>query len=239
MRNRKQTKVLKLTLDEQLSAIGMMISSRSLTSKEIECVDIEEALASAFVSLNHSEDLRLLSLLLSWVSIHGSSVVIEKLMKILLRKQTAGEVVQFAALIARFAERAGFKRWKTLIAFTPQNLVIVGPSKLAQSLVDLRGEEKWSENCGFFVPKGSAPVDSKWVLARESLAGINRQYRNRLIYGGQWRADIITAIELGAKTPTEASRISGASYEPCHRVMSELKDAGMLTSKDRPLRKAI
>ena len=239
MRNRKQVRAPILTLDEQLSAIGLMISVRSLTSKEIESVDIEESLATAFVSLNDPEDQRLLSLLLSWVSIHGSSVIIEKLTKILRRKQTAGEVVQFAALIARFAERAGFKRWKILADFAPKNLVIVGPAQLAQSLVDLRGEESWSENSGFIVPKGAASVDAKWVLARDSLARINRQYRNRLIYGGQWRADIVTATERGAKTPMQASKMCGASYEPCHRVMSELKDAGILNSVDKPLQKVI
>ena len=73
MRNRKHVRAPILTLDEQLSAIGLMISVRSLTSKEIESVDIEESLATAFVSLNDPEDQRLLSRLLSWVSIHGSS----------------------------------------------------------------------------------------------------------------------------------------------------------------------
>jgi hypothetical protein len=83
------------------------------------------------------------------------------------------------------------------------------------------------KDSGFLVPKGVVEINPKWTLARASLARLNRQYRNRLIYGAQWRADIITAFELGADTPTKASRMSGASYEPCHRVLGELQAAGL------------
>ena len=55
-----------------------------------------------------------------------------------------------------------------------------------------------------------------------------QQYRNRLIYGAQWKADINTAIENGARLPAEGSCATGASYEPCHRVFSELAAAEMM-----------
>ena len=64
---------------------------------------------------------------------------------------------------------------------------------------------------GLRSPKGAIRTDPKWTLSREALAAINRQYRNRLIYGPQWRADIVTAVKRGATTPAEASRLSGAS----------------------------
>jgi len=50
---------------------------------------------------------------------------------------------------------------------------------------------------------------------------LNHQYRNRLICGPQRKADIITAIENGARLPAEAIRATGASYKPCHRVFCE------------------
>jgi hypothetical protein len=216
-----------------------MTSTRSLTSKEIDSVDIEETLVKACVSLNKTGDQRLLSLLLSWVSIHGGSVIIEKLTKILLRRQILGDNVEFVALIAKFAEKSGFKRWKILANFAPRIPLVVGPFELAQSLIDMRGEEDWSKDSGFIIPKKTISIDSKWILARNALAQINHQYKNRLVYGPQWRADIITAIELGAKTPTEVSKMCGASYEPCHRVMSELKDAGILNGKEKAVRRVI
>ena len=82
---------------------------------------------------------------------------------------------------------------------------------MSASLLKLRGEEEWSRGSGFTLPKGVVRTDPKWTLSREALAAINRQYRNRLIYGPQWRADIVTAVKRGATTPAEASRLSGAS----------------------------
>ena len=50
---------------------------------------------------------------------------------------------------------------------------------------------------------------------------MNRQYRNRYLYGPSWRADIVTAIESGATSPAEIVRRLGCSYEPAHRVFRE------------------
>ena len=60
------------------------------------------------------------------------------------------------------------------------------------------------------------------------LTELYHQYRNHLLYGAQWKADIITAIESIARTPAEASRATGARYDPCDRVFSELAAAGMM-----------
>lgn len=94
---------------------------------------------------------------------------------------------------------------------------------------------------------GSAVIVEKLmkILRRQSSEGSPLYfaallaYKNRLIYGAQWRADIITAIERGAKTPTEISRMCGASYESCHRVLSELKDAGIFEGPGKRMRRVV
>jgi hypothetical protein len=155
-------------------------------------------------------------------------VIIEKLSKILDRHARNGTSVEYAALLGRFAAAEGHKRWHALLSHAPKTPRIVGPSDLALSLLKLRGDESWARDAGFLVPRGSLNVETKWTLSRSALARLNLQYRNRLVYGAQWRADIITAIERGAQTPAEASRASGASYEPCHRVFGELVAAGVV-----------
>lgn len=225
------TKVL--SLDQKLAGIGLMVSSKSLLVSEMARVDIESTLAEAFVALLDERNLRLLLPVFTWIEVHGSSVIIEKLIKILSKSASDKQDTSLAALFAKFALLAGHKRWSTvankfkLKLATPR---LLGPSDMAASLVSLRGEESWSKDSGYIVAKGLISSNSKWVLSRKALAKLNHQYRNRLIYGPQWRADIITAYEQGAKTPTEASRISGASYEPCHRVKVELEAAGLLAS---------
>ena len=220
-----------LGLNDRLAAIGIMMSARSLSPGEVESEDIEAVLADAMIELSRSTvELRLFGPLLSWVAEHGSAVIVEKLIKILRARAGEGADVSHAALVGKFAQTKGHKRWSTVVenfAPTQRPLRIFGPADLAVSLLALRGEEEWARGSGFRIPKGAAVTQAKWALSRQSLAKRNRRYRNRLIYGAQWRADIITAYQLGARTPTEASQMSGASYEPCYRVKSELEAAGV------------
>jgi hypothetical protein len=222
-----------LSLDEKLAGIGLMVSSKPLSKSDVAMVDIESTLAEAFIALLDESNLRLLVPVFTWTEVHGSSVIIEKLIKVLIKHSADLHDTSLAALFARFALQTGHKRWSTvakkftLKTSTPR---LLGPSDMAASLVSLRGEESWAKDSGYRVAKGLITPNYKWVLSRKALAKLNPQYRNRLIYGPQWRADIITAYEQGAKTPAEASRISGASYEPCHRVKVELEAAGLLAS---------
>ncbi len=227
-KNAKKT----LTFEETLAAIGVMTSTRQLASDAITSVDIEETLADAVTSFaDKDSDQRWLGPVLAWVDVHGASVIIEKLAKILKRRIKLGSNVEFVSLLAAFAMRSGHKRWRTLIHFAPKKERYVGHPDLAPSLVNLRGYEDWAKSVNFIVAKGSLLAQRKWTLSQSSLATQNLQYRNRLIYGSQWRADIITAFERGARTPAEASRLSGASYEPCHRVFRELEAAGVIVEK--------
>jgi hypothetical protein len=201
-----------------------------MSPASIQRADIEETLVEGAVDLGRGGDLKLLGPLLSWVAVHGSAVIIEKLVKMLRGRQASGDDIEFIGLLAAMALEHGHKRWSIIAerfapdAARPRH---VGPVDLSEPLLRLKGEEDWSKGSGFLVPKGSAAINQKWVLSRSALAKQHRQYRNRLIYGAQWRADIITAYELGASTPAEASRMTGASYEPCYRVKSELEAAGV------------
>lgn len=218
------------SVEQRLSSIGIMAASTELFAKDRDRIDIEATLASAFVQFSEDESfLRYLGPTFSWIEEHGHSVIAEKLVKYLECLQRAEKDVVFAALAGAYACSKGMRRWAALQRFSaPDSERFVGPSELARSLIKLRGEETWAIGSGLRLPKGTMRTDRKWVLSREALAKINRQYRNRLVYGAQWRADIITATEFGARTAAEASRLSGASYEPCHRVLGELLAAGKI-----------
>lgn len=222
-----------LSLDEKLAAIGIMLSSKPLSKQDVSQVDIESTLVEAFVALADVANFRLLLPIFTWIEVHGSSVIIEKLVKFLIKSSAAGQETSIAGLVAKFALLKRHKRWSVVAKKFTQSAVspkFLGPDDIAASLLALRGEENWSRDSGYKVPLGVITPNRKWVLSSKALAILHHQYRNRLIYGPQWRADIITAYEQGAKTPTEASRISGASYEPCHRVKVELEAAGRLAS---------
>jgi len=95
------------------------------------------------------------------------------------------------------------------------------PKEISESAISLKGPIDYLLKFNFRVPKGSIRIRPSDVLTPPELIRSHRQYRNRFIYGPSWRADIMTAIEKGARTPTEIMKATGCSYEPAYRVFHE------------------
>jgi len=202
----------KISLDQKLQYIGFQISGPRKINFE-QWIDIENTLYEA--TLEISIDSRLFSLICSWVSVHGDYVIIEKLMK-LQRKINSPWLVAVAICAANL----GFHQWKRLIKKQRGTFSLVDQN-LALSSISIKGEEPQFRNKGFLIPKGSIRIRSSDALDPEHLVRSNSQYRNRLLFGASWRADIITAIEKGMKTPYEIAKVLGCSYEPAHRIFKE------------------
>jgi hypothetical protein len=209
-----------MDLYTRLASIGINVSSEQ---KLYSFADIEKTLV--FAAEQIPNDKRLLSLLLSWIKLHGERVNIERLKKLATKDQPI-----WLSLMAHFASDCGQTRWKILINDFSQGKYALGDKDLTQSLISMRGEESWSAGSAFLIPKHSVSIDEKFILNAFQLAKINSHYRNKLIYGSNWRADIITAIQAGAKNPFQAAKISHSSYEPAHRAFDELKTADVLDS---------
>jgi hypothetical protein len=62
-------------------------------------------------------------------------------------------------------------------------------------------------------------------MTAEDLIKSNLQYKNRFIYGANWRADIITAIQFGYDNPSKIKDLIGCSYEPANRIFKQYKMA--------------
>lgn len=199
-------------LYQKLSYMGLQLASiKNIKSKD--WLDIENTLHEA--SLEIANDSSLFSLLCSWVSVHGDYVIIEKLMK-LQKKNNSPWLIA----IAICASNLGFHQWKRLIKKQPQEFALVDKD-LAMSAIAIKGEEPCFRKSGFLIPKGSLRIRVLDVKTTEVLVKKNHQFRNRLIFGASWRADIITAIEMGMKTPYKIAKILGCSYEPAHRIFKE------------------
>nr|BFD68584.1 hypothetical protein HAGR004_36060 [Bdellovibrio sp. HAGR004] len=199
-------------LDRKLAYMGIQLANTKAGSSA-EWLDLEGTLYEASLEVPH--DGRLFSLLCSWVAVHGDYVIIEKLMK--LQKKAFSP---WLVAIAICAANLGFHQWKRLIK-KPKEVIALGDVKLALSSIALKGEEPHFRENGFLIPKGSIRIRASDVLSQERLAKKNPQYRNRLLFGSCWRADIITAIEAGMKTPYQISKTLGCTYEPAHRIFKE------------------
>jgi hypothetical protein len=201
-----------ISLDQKLSFIGVQLASVKKI-KHAQWIDIENTLYEA--TLDVPRDSRLFLLLCSWVSVHGDYVVIEKLMKLQKKKNSPWLVA-----LSICALNMGFHQWKRLIK-KQQGLHALVSTELALSSIGLKGEEPHFRKNGFLIPIGTLRVRPSDAEIPERLLKKNPQYRNRLLFGASWRADIVTAIEMGMNTPYQIAKTLGCSYEPAHRIFKE------------------
>lgn len=66
-------------------------------------------------------------------------------------------------------------------------------------------------------------VAEKKITKRELWAQNNIFVHNRILFGCNWRADIISVIEIGAESPTEIKNRLKCSYETAHRVFNDYR----------------
>lgn len=204
------------SLDARLQAIGIRLaSSRKLSPPKAEA-DIERTILAAVNEL--PQDLRLASLLFTWVKVHGEYVITEKLAKLV--KSGTVEHRDWLSALAAFAVHNKYHKWSKLIVRRRKPVHLL-PLEMSELPIRMRGAEPWLESQGILLPVGSLRIREDDVFGPSELARKNRQYRNRYLYGPSWRADIITAIEAGCTTPTEIKERVGCSYEPAHRVFRE------------------
>lgn len=207
------------TIFDKLASIGCQFSEVTLIS-----VDIEETLAEAIEALPFSKEKgRLLKVLFSWTAENGNQVIVEKLAKILKKKAAEGADVSYAALLGAFAVSQKIHKWDKLKKFMPENIVTISDRQRVSAEI-----EEWAQAVNFSLQKGGIKTDSKYTLNRSQIATMHRQYRNRLIYGAQYRADIVTLTQLGITTVKEIVQLIGISREPASRILTDLRDAGFI-----------
>ncbi len=203
--------------NKALACIGIRLGGVSIRPRDTSDHDIERVLLRGAAEMRR--DGRLASLLFSWIHVHADHVIVEKLRKLVRSAEDEDQALGVSALAA-YAASQGRHKWKKLIRRqSPKACLFTGRS--ASSAIRLKGAEPWAEEQGILIARGSLRIRPADILAPNELARLSLQYRNRLLFGASWRADIITAIQQGAATATEVMKRVGCSYEPAHRVRRE------------------
>lgn len=214
----------RVSFDQRLRAIGFRISYAAVdvplgVSEQLEC-DIERTLLDALDRAHVENDGRLRSLIFSWFAVHHDRLVIEKFFKLsknIIPKHGSNPLTNAIAVYGVILGTHAFRRY---IERTPENEFLLSKDE-SESFAQIQGyKEDWLKY-GVKVPAKMIRIRTDDALTESELARINLQYRNRLLIGTSWRADIVTAIQLGARTPAEVVRQIGCSYEPAHRVFRE------------------
>ncbi len=200
----------------KLESIGFRVSHSGDYSHSKE-PDIEKILVEACYHVDTEG--RLLGLLVTWMKVHGSHVIADKFFKEYEdAKEYLGESPWFAALCAymyslkdhRF--KKGVKKLKKPHSFGNRDQT---------SLIKLKGAVDYFEEINIMVPTSALRIREQDVLSVNELVKINHQYRNRYIYGANWRSEIITSIQEGAQNPNQVAKLLGIARSRVGIVFKE------------------
>lgn len=180
--------------------------------------DIEETFVLAI--LEAKSDFRLLGLLVTWIKIYGGHMILEKLFK-KANEHNLTEDDPILNFLCGVAILNGHVKWRYWLKASRKHPIYPTDKDSLKSLISVRGEDPDLAKLGIHVPIGYLKSKEANVLSPEELLKINHQYKNRLIFGANWRADIVTAIESGSQNAFQISKKIGCSYEPAYRVSRE------------------
>ncbi len=203
-------------LNTAISRIGFRISSNDLDKSTEDFIDLEETLIKALYAAK--TDGRLLSLIFSWQKINGEYLITEKFFKIRDRYQKILGPNHLINAFCAFSLHIGIHKFKkgSVRLKSVQFLLREAPAAIKSS-----GAVAWLKDINILCANDHFVLKTESVMTPIELVKHNLQFRNRLMYGANWRADIITAIQLGIENPSQIKELIGCSYEPANRIFKQ------------------
>jgi hypothetical protein len=171
--------------------------------------NIEDTLLAASVEGMEHDDLRVLSALTTWLSVHHQRVNADRLIRIV---STRGEqrVLAYWAAIAHWLN--GDRRLSRLTALAPKQRVHLLRAGSAFQL-KRRGEDPRFDSSALAVPQGVLRDRDADVLTPQQLAARHRAYFQRVQMGPSYRADLWALLEKEPSLPpAELARRAYGSF---------------------------
>ena len=205
-----------LNIDTALSKIGFRISSPRIDLKSKIYIDIEETLIKALYEAR--SDGRLLSLIFSWQDVNGQYLITEKFFKLRDRYQKILGANHLINAFCAYSVFIGLHKYKKGSIRLKKETFLLRESPVA---VKSSGAVIWLKEINILCPNSHFTLKPESIMSPKELIKNNLQFRNRLIYGANWRSDIITAIQMGVENPSKIKELLGCSYEPANRIYKE------------------
>ena len=202
-------------LFKELESIGFRVSSPHPALNEIP--DIERTLIKSLYYIDIEG--RLLGLIFSWLQVHGTHLNADKFFKEYSEaKKYLGETPWFSGVCSYMYAQKDHRFKKGIKKIhKPHSL----GNKDQSSLIKLKGSVDFLEQVGIMAPTSALRIRQQDVMSSDELIKMNIQYRNRFIYGSNWRSEIITTIQNGAQNPNQVSKILGLARSRVGIVFKE------------------
>ncbi len=181
---------------------------------------IEDTLVHASALGMDDHDLRVLAVLTTWFGVHHAHVNADRLVRLVAGHGSPRVRVYWAALAAWRAKDRRFARLAKRVRGAPVELLPVGTAfQIAR-----RGEDPRFVGSRLRVPSGTLRDRADDVLAPEVLVRRHAGYRNRVLMGPSWRADVWTVLEKAPdQSIAEVARRASCSFATAWQAAQDFK----------------
>ncbi len=173
-------------LTARMVGIGMNFAARA----EVDA-DIESTLLHASVLGMDDGDLRVLAVLTTWLGMHHTHVNADRLVR-LVGAHPSERVRAYWSAVATWLKKD--RRLARLVGAYEEAPLELLPTGTAFQ-IQRRGEDERFTGAKLRVPKGTLRDRPEDVLSPEILVRRHAGYRNRVLMGPSFRADVWTALE--------------------------------------------
>ena len=212
-------------LDSKLRYIGFNITSKlpnqfnEKIAPEILLKENDLELILLQACYEADSDSRMLSLLFSWGKVHGEYIIANKFLKYYHSlKKTKGDCPWVSAFCAYLVELKLQKFQKGMIKYPHK----IWPNQQPQEAgIKMKGAITYLEKLNIYIPNGNIRIREQDAISPLFLLNTNQQYRCRYLYGANFRADIIYAIQIGFENPNRIAKALKISYENVRCIFND------------------
>lgn len=173
-------------LTARMVGIGMNFAAKAQAD-----ADIESTLVHASVVGMDDGDLRVLALLTTWLGVHHTHVNADRLVRLVAAHPSERVRAYWAAVATWLKTDRRLARLAGAYEGAPIELLPTG----TEFQVKRRGEDERFTGSKLRVPRGTLRDRQEDVLSPEVLVRRHAGYRNRVLMGPSFRADVWTALE--------------------------------------------
>ncbi len=197
-------------LTGQMVGIGMNFAARPIRD-----ANIEDTLIFASEIGVLEGDLRVLSILVQWIDTHQAHINVDRLVRI-VRDLSEERLLAFWAAVGKWLSKdRRFARLDKLYKGKPIRLLPVGHD----FQIKRHGEDPRFAGTSLSVPAGVLRRRAADILSPTLLAQQHAGYRNRVLMGPSWRADVWTVLEVNPKlSAAAAARLAYCAFATAWQV---------------------
>lgn len=182
--------------------------------------DLEATLVHASQLGMDDGDLRVLSVLTTWLGVHSTHVNADRLVRLAAAETSERVRAYWAAIASWLAKDRRFARLNTTYDGPRVDLLPVG----TDFQLKRRGEDPRFIGSKLKAPAGTLRDREDDVLSPEALARRHAGYRNRLLMGPTWRADVWTVLERAPDlSVADVARQASCSFATAWQVVQDFK----------------